>query len=377
MSGKRLTEEQIIPILKRHEAGTSTQDLCREVGVSTATLYKWKAKYGGLEISDARRLKGLEEENRKLKRLVADQALEDIQAYKEIARGKLLKPKRRRKAAEHLVRDLGLKKAKASKVTGMARSGHYYQFKLRHEESGIVNRMKALIEQQNTIGCEMMHEVLMREELLKNHKRTERIYKEQGFSLKIRKRKRRISQVRLELPKATRPNQRWSMDFMHCSLWSSRKFRLLCLIGQFTKECPVIEVDYSLPGLRVTRALEWLLITRQRPEAITVDNGPEFAGKALDQWAYKNKVKLDFIRPGKPVENTYVESFNGKVRYECLNQHYFTSLEEAKRTIEAWRVRYNEFRPHKTLGGLTPQSFAAKFQDQNNKHTLENSTFSL
>jgi len=259
----------------------------------------------------------------------------------------------------------------------MARSGHYYQFKWRHEEPGIVNRMKELIEQQNTIGCEMMHDVLRREGLLKNHKRTERIYKEQGFSLKIRKRKRRISQVRLELPQATGPNQRWSMDFMHCSLWSGRKFRLLCVIDQFTKECPVIEVDYSLPGLRVARALEWLLITRQRPAAITVDNGPEFAGKVLDRWAYENKVKLDFIRPGKPVENAYVESFNGKLRHECLNQHYFTSLEEAKRTIESWRTRYNEFRPHRTLGGLTPQSFAAQFQDQNNKHTLENSTLSL
>ena len=259
----------------------------------------------------------------------------------------------------------------------MARSGHYYRFKLRDKEPGIVGRMKELIEQQNTIGCEMMHGILKREGLIKNHKRTERIYREQGFSLKIRKRKRRISQIRLELPRALRPNQRWSMDFMHCSLWSGRNFRLLCVIDQFTKECPVIEVDYSLPGLRVTRALEWLLITRQRPEAITVDNGPEFAGKTLDHWAYKNKVKLDFIRPGKPVENTYVESFNGKVRHECLNQHYFTSLDEAKRTIEAWRVRYNEFRPHKTLGGLTPQSFAKQFHHQHNNQHLENSTFIL
>lgn len=259
----------------------------------------------------------------------------------------------------------------------MSRSGHYYAFKKRHEEPEIVHRMKELIEQQNTMGCEMMHDILRREGLIKNHKRTERLYKEQGFSLKLRKRKRRISQVRLELPRATHPNQRWSMDFMHCSLWSGRKFRLLCVIDQFTKECPVIEVDYSLPGLRVTRALDWLVIIRQRPEAITVDNGPEFAGKTLDQWAYKSKVKLDFIRPGKPVENTYVESFNGKLRHECLNQHYFTSLEEAKRTIEAWRIQYNEFRPHRTLKGLTPQSFAQQFQTQYNPHTLEISTSML
>ena len=259
----------------------------------------------------------------------------------------------------------------------MVRSGHYYKMKLRNQEPRIIERMMSLIEAQNTMGCEMMHEILRREELVVNHKRTERIYREQGFSLKLRKRKRRFSQVRLELPQATEPNQRWSMDFMHCSLWSGRKFRLLCIIDQLTKECPIIEVDFSLPGLRVVRALEWLLITRKRPDAITVDNGPEFAGKTLDKWAYENRVKLDFIRPGKPVENAYVESFNGRVRHECLNQHYFQSLVEARKTIEAWRIRYNEFRPHSTLGGLTPEAFAKQWQDQNNKQNLENSTFNL
>ncbi len=226
--------------------------------------------------------------------------------------------------------------------------------------------MKDLIKQQNTIGCEMMHEVLRREGLIKNHKRTERIYKEQGFSLKGRKRKRRISQIRLELPQATQPNQRWSMDFMQVALSNGRRFRLLCIIDQFTKECLSIVVDFSISGTRVVRALDWLLLTCGKPEAITVDNGPEFAGIALDRWAYKNQVKLDFIRPGKPVENAYVESFNGKVRHECLNQHYFKTLEEARNKIEDWRIWYNEFRPHQTLEGLTPAGFIKQWQDQNN-----------
>ena len=218
------------------------------------------------------------------------------------------------------------------------------------------------------MGCRMMHDILRREGLVVNHKRTERIYREQGFSLKVRKCKHRISQVRLELPQTTKPNERWSMDFIQGSLSSGRKFRALCVIDQFTKECPVIEVDFSLPGLRVTRALEWLLITREKPEAITVDNGPEFAGRALDRWAYQNKVKLDFIRPEKPVENAYIKSFNGKLRHECLNQHFFKTLEEAKELIEDWRLRYNEFRPHQTLKGLTPAEFADKWQ-HNNKNT--------
>ena len=238
----------------------------------------------------------------------------------------------------------------------MARSGHYYRFR-KDDEPRIIDRMKALIADQNTIGCQMMHDILKREGLVTNHKRTERIYREQGFSLKIRKRKRRISQVRLDLPKAQRPDHRWSMDFIQGVLSSGRRFRMLCVIDQFTKECPVIEIDFSLNGLRVSRVLEWLTLTRKRPEAITVDNGPEFAGIVLDQWAYKNSVKLDFIRPGKPVENAFIESFNGKLRHECLNQHYFKNLEEAKKAVEDWRIRYNEFRPHQSLGGLTPDEF--------------------
>ena len=253
----------------------------------------------------------------------------------------------------------------------MARSGHYYRFRLRLAEPGIVNRMKELIEQQNTIGCEMMHEVLKREGLIKNHKRTERIYQEQGFSLKIRKRKRRISQIRLELPQATKPNQRWSMDFMQVALSGGRRFRLLCVIDQFTKECLLIGLDFCISGVRVARELDWLLLTRGKAEAITVDNGPEFAGIALDRWAYKNQVKLDFIRPGKPVENAYIESFNGKVRHECLNQHYFKTLGEARNKIEDWRTWYNEFRPHQTLEGLTPTAFLKQWQDKNNNQTPE------
>ncbi len=270
-----------------------------------------------------------------------------------------------------MVRALGLKKAKAARIIGMARSGHYYRFKLRQGEPGIVNRMKELIEQQNTIGCEMMHEVLRRERLVKNHKRTERIYREQGFSLKIRKRKRRISQIRLELPQAIKPGERWLMDFMQVALWGGRRFRLLCVIDQFTKECLLIIADFSISGVRVARELDWLLLTRGKPEAITVDNGPEFAGIVLDRWAYKNQVKLDFIRPGKPVENAYIESFNGKVRHECLNQHYFKTLEEARNKIEDWRVWYNEFRPHQTLEGLTPAGFIKQWQDKNNNQTPE------
>jgi len=228
---------------------------------------------------------------------------------------------------------------------------------------------------QNTMGCEMMHGVLRREKLVINHKRTERIYREQGFSLKVRKRKRRISQIRLELPKATRPNQRWSMDFMQSTLAGGRKFRVLCVIDQFTRACLAIVVDFSINGQRVARELDGIVAFRGKPEAITVDNGPEFAGLVLDRWAYNNQVKLDFIRPGKPVENAFIESFNGKFRYECLNQHYFKNLMEAKKTISDWRGWYNEFRPHQALDGLAPSAFTDSWQEENNNQNPEKLQF--
>jgi len=243
---------------------------------------------------------------------------------------------------------------------------HYKSTRQDLGEVKIIARMKTLVEKNKSMGLPMMHDILRREGLVKNHKRTERIYEEQGLSLKVRKRTKRASTTRLVLAKADCPDQRWSMDFIQAALWGGRKFRMLTVVDNFTKECPVIEVDTSLTGLRVSRVLEWLGMTRGLPETITVDNGPEFAGMALDRWAYTKNVKLDFIRPGKPVENAFIESFNGRLRQECLNQHYFVDLEEARKTIEEWRLNYNTFRPHRSLAGLTPDEFARQWQDKNN-----------
>ena len=156
------------------------------------------------------------------------------------------------------------------------------------------------------------------------------------------------------------------MDFVHDSLWSGRRFRCLTLVDTFTKNSLVIEVDTSLNGVRVVRVLEGLSKLQGLPESIRVDNGPEFISKALDEWAYRRGVKLDFIRPGKPTDNSYVESFNGKFRYECLNQNYFLDLREAKGVIEDWRIQFNTVRPHDSLGDLTPDEFMRQYEQQNN-----------
>lgn len=229
--------------------------------------------------------------------------------------------------------------------------------------------MQELAERHKSYGLPMIHLIVRREGLVVNHKRTERLYRELRLALPIRRRKKLVAVTRVPLPTATRPNQHWAMDFMQGMLWNRRRFRVWTILDTVTRECPMIVVDTSLTGARIARALDCLALTRGVPEAITVDNGPEFAGRALDQWAYQHGVKLDFIRPGKPMENGYIESFNGKVRRECLNQHYFTSLEEAQRLIEGWRLEYNQFRPHSSIGGLTPDAFAVTWQQSTEPNT--------
>jgi putative transposase len=201
---------------------------------------------------------------------------------------------------------------------------------------------------------------LKREGLVINHKRTERIYREEGLSLRLKKRNKKIAMARVRLPEPERANQRWSMDFVSDSLVTGRRFRALAILDDFSRECLAIEVDTSIGGIRVVSTLERLAELRGLPGVITVDNGPEFAGRALDEWAFKRGVKLNFIRPGKPVENAYIESFNGKLRDECLNQNWFISLKDAREVIEAWRIDYNEFRPHSSLGDLSPVEYLNK-----------------
>lgn len=263
----------------------------------------------------------------------------------------------------------GLSVQRAAKLVNLERSSFYYRAKTRTDDALIVKRMKELVERYRAWGYPRIHAVLKREGLVKNHKKTWRIYRQEGLSLKIRKRKKRASVARVPLAEPQAPNERWSMDFMQATLWNGRRFRLLAVVDQLTKECPVIEVDTSINGLRVERVLEWLALTRGYPKSITVDNGPEFAGMVLDRWAYKHQVLLDFIRPGKPVENAFIESFNGRLRHECLNQHYFTTLEEARQIIEEWRVDYNGFRPHSSLDDLTPDQFTTNWQLKNNNKT--------
>ena len=219
-------------------------------------------------------------------------------------------------------------------------------------------RLREMAEHRRRFGCARLHVILKREGLVVNHKRTERVYREEGLSLRLKKRKKKVAMIRVKLTEPQHANQRWSMDFVSDSTCTGRKFRALVIVDDFSRECPAIEVDTSLGGVRVVNVLQRLAETRGLPEVITTDNGPEFTGKAVDEWAYRNGVKLNFIRPGKPVENAYAESFIGRLRDECLNENWFVTLKDARETIEAWRIDYNESRPHSSLQYLSPMEYA-------------------
>jgi len=254
------------------------------------------------------------------------------------------------------VTSLGRSIRRACLLVGLPRASYDYK-PVPGRDDELREKIRELAYQRRRFGCPRIHLLLRREGLVVNHKRTERIYREEGLSLSKRERKKTAAQTRVILPAPIRPNERWSMDFVTDSIVTGRRFRALVIVDDYSRECPVIEVDTSLGGRRVVSVLERLAEIRGLPEVITIDNGPEFAGKALDEWAYRRGVKLNFIRPGKPIENAFAESFIGRLRDECLNENWFISLKHAKEVIESWRIDYNEGRPHTSLGGLTPREY--------------------
>lgn len=215
--------------------------------------------------------------------------------------------------------------------------------------------------------------VLMRREGWRvNHKRAYRLYKEEGLNLRSKRpRRRRSAANRLERVVLTAPDQAWSVDFVSDALFDGRKFRALTIVDNHTRECLGIEVDQSLTGDEVVNVLRRIVMQgRNLPKRIQADNGPEFVSIALDKWAYDHGVTLDFSRPGKPTDNPFVESFNGRLRDECLNVHWFMSLEDARHKIETWRHDYNNFRPHSALADTAPALFAKQLKIPSNSRNL-------
>ena len=252
---------------------------------------------------------------------------------------------------------LGRSLRRACELVGLSRPVYRYHAQA-NKDKVVRERLRQLAQERHRFGSPRLHLLLRREGLVVNHKRTERLYREEGLALRRKRRRKGASGIRVVPLAPQRPNEKWAMDFVHDSTADGRRFRALVVVDQYTRECPAIEVDRSLGGRRVVSVLDRLSESRALPETITTDNGPEFTGKVLDEWACRTGVKLHFIGPGKPTENAYAESLIGRLRDECLSGNWFLSLADARDIIEAWRKDYNGARPHSSLGGLTPHEYA-------------------
>ncbi|MDX2045470.1 MAG: IS3 family transposase [Chitinophagaceae bacterium] len=358
MKKKRFTEAQIVSILHQQEAGKSAKDISREHGISDATFYNWKAKYGGMQVSDVKRMKDLEEENARLKRIVANQTLE-IDAIKTVLEKKLRRPDDKREVAVMLVQEK-LSVRRACKLVALPRSVLMYQKKPK-DDSSLIEALHELVDKHPTIGFWKCYYRLRRKGCDCNHKRLYRVYTMLRLNVRRKARRRLPQRIKQPLMVPQAVNQGWSMDFMCDSLVDGRRFRLLNIIDDYNRESLAIEIDTSLPALRVIRTLEQLIERRTKPQVIRVDNGPEFISDRLQQWCDDRQIRLQFMQPGKPMQNGFVERNNGSLRKELLDAYLFYSLPEVRQMAHEWQQDYNYQRPHESLGNVPPVEFINPF----------------
>jgi putative transposase len=267
-----------------------------------------------------------------------------------------VKPAQRRAAVAYAQEQLGFSQRRACRLVGAGRSTVRYRRRPRDDEA-LRARLRHLAAQRLRFGYRRLHVLLRREGIVVNHKRVERLYREEGLAVRRRTRKA-LTPIRRGRPAAPqRINEQWALDFLQDALASGRKLRVLSIIDVFSREALALEVDTSLPGRRVVRVLDRLLDERERPVQLVLDNGPELVSRALEDWAHQHAVTLHFIDPGKPIQNAHCESFHSRLRDECLNEHWFLGLRDARRIVEAWRQDYNAERPHSALAYRTPEEF--------------------
>ena len=265
-----------------------------------------------------------------------------------------------RPVTDKVICTFGLSERRACSLTGMNRSSYRYERKEADDDS-LRDAIKGLAEKHSKYGYRMITLKLRQRDVLANHKRIERIYREEGLQLARKRKRRKTSSVIRNSPEpVTGINEEWAMDFVSDTFHDGGRFRVFTLIDTHSRMALQLQARTSMTGVMVTKILDQALVEHGKPRRIRCDNGPEFAGKALDQWCYQNGIELYFIKPGKPTENGFIESFNGTFRDECLSTNWFWSLHEAQMIIFKWQREYNEERPHGSLGGLTPRGFALK-----------------
>jgi len=265
----------------------------------------------------------------------------------------VVRPRIRKEVACELQKDFGLSERRACDVVKISRTAKRYI--AQDNDSEIRDLMRIILVEKPRYGCPRVHQMLRRKGILINHKRTARIYRAEGLQLSKRPPKRKRRRPMAELPRPSKPCQKWSLDFVHDNLSDGRSIRILTAIDEFTRECVAMEVDTSINANRVINVLERL---ETLPNELGLDQGPEFVSTVLEEWTKKHDIKVGYCKPGNKNENAFIESFNGRLRDECLNMHWFSSLKEARTIIEDWRIEYNNNRPHSGIGGLTPSEFA-------------------
>lgn len=276
----------------------------------------------------------------------------------------MVTPAARRAAATFFRDELHLSERTSCRLSSFSRSSLRRPRLRELKDRPLAERLEELASERPRFGYRRLHVLLVREGWSVSWKRVYRLYRALGLAVRRKKRKRVAQTHRQPRIVPIRANVQWSLDFMRDTLSSGRVFRTLNVVDDATRECLAIEVDTSLSGARVGRVLDRIAAQRgSYPARIVLDNGPECRSQALDKWAYERKVDLCFIRPGRPVENCFVESFNGKFRDECLNTHWFLSLTDARRSIEIWREDYNRVRPHSSLEDRTPAEYAWELQN--------------
>jgi putative transposase len=263
-----------------------------------------------------------------------------------------------RAAASYVRQQYGMSERHACRLLELGRSTYGYRARNPERDAELRARLKDLAARRMRFGYRRLTAMLARSGTLVNHKRVYRLYREEGLAMRIRQRRRIRWNGAVPRLAAERAKQRWSLDFVSDCVSNGRVIRILTMVDDYTRECPAMEVDTCLGGFRVRRVLDRVAEQRGLPEAIVLDNGPEFRSRALTAWSEERGVRLEFIQPGKPVQNAYVESFNGRLRDECLNANWFTSLRDARQKIENWREDYNQQRPHSSLNYLSPVEFA-------------------
>jgi putative transposase len=256
----------------------------------------------------------------------------------------------------HVVSRFGLSRRRACMIINLNRSTSQYKA-MPCDDENLRNRMKELAHTHKRYGSPRLHLLLKREGLVINHKRTERIYREEDLAIRKRRRRKRLTLPRVPMPAASGINEVWSIDFLSDALANGRRFRILAIVDDFTRVSPGILVHPSIPARKVTMFLDQIGSISGYPERIRVDNGPEFTSAIFHHWAALNNITIEHTRPGKPSDNAFAESFIGKLRDECLNEHWFLNLAHAQQIIEAWRETYNTERPHSSLNNLTPYEF--------------------